>query len=229
MHDEANSGSKSQIMGGMFGLPEKLEASGTSPPFPADRGICLANGRCGLVLLIELLSPPRVWLPAYLCPSMIAAARKTGVPLRFFEVDYDLRVSPGALSKVGQGDLVDMIDYFGFPTDRAVMNQVRESGAWLLEDACQAMLTSGVGSTADFMLFTPRKFMGIPDGGILISNRTEIDFRDVDLQPPPTHWWMMTLSAAVLRREFDLYGGDRRWFEQYTAYWKKTCRWGVMR
>jgi dTDP-4-amino-4,6-dideoxygalactose transaminase len=94
---------------------------------------------------------------------------------------------------------------------------VRESGAWLLEDACQAMLTRGVGSTADFVLFTPRKFVGVPEGGILISNRPEINFQDISLEPPPPHWWMMALNAAVLRREFDLYGGDRRWFELYRS------------
>jgi hypothetical protein len=166
-------------------------------------------------LLIELLSPRRVWLPAYLCPSIIAAVRKTKVPLSFFEVDYDLRVVPESLADVGPGDLVDIIDYFGFPADRAVMRAVRASGAWLLEDACQAMLTEGVGSGADFLLLTPRKFVGVPEGGILISNREEVDFTGIRLEAPPLHWWLMTLSAAVLRTEFDLHGGDRRWFDLY--------------
>ncbi len=213
--NESAKRSKPAIMGGMFGLPEKLDAAGGPPPVSLDRSISLANGRCCLALLIELLSPPHVWLPAYLCPSIIAAVRKTGVPFSFFEVDYDLRVSPGALSRVGRGDLVEMIDYFGFQHDRALMNRVRESGAWVIEDACQAMLTSGIGSSADFVLITPRKFAGVPDGGILISNRPEIDFRGIALEPPPTVWWTMALNAAVLRREFDLYGGDRRWFELY--------------
>ncbi len=217
MNDKTQNRSKPRIMGGMFGLPEKLDGAGTLPPLPLDRSIFLANGRCCLVLLIELLSPTRVWLPSYLCPSIIAAVRTTGIPFSFYEVDYDLRVSPGALSKVGKGDLVNMIDYFGFPADRALMRHVRESGAWLLEDACQAMLTSGIGSTADFVMFTTRKFVGTPDGGILISNRLEINFHNVKLQLPPPNWLMKTLSAAVLRSEFDLYGGDRLWFELYRA------------
>ena len=149
MNLETNNRSEPRIIGGMFGLPEKLDGDGSSPPFPRGHNICLANGRCCLVLLIELLSPSRVWLPSYLdADSMVGAVRKTGVPFSFFEIDYDLRVYPGTLSRVGPGDLVAMIDYFGFPADRAVMDQVQESGAWLLEDACQAMLTSGVGRTA---------------------------------------------------------------------------------
>ena len=202
-------------MGGMFGLPVEFDASGTLPPFSSDRAVYMANGRCCLILLIELLSPARVWLPAYLCPSIIAAVRKTGVPIRFYENDYNLRVLPEALSGVRQGDLVEVIDYFGFPADERVMHQVRETGAWLLEDACQAMLTEGVGKNADFTLFTPRKFVGIPDGGILVSNRKDVDLHHIVLEPPPSRWWMTVLGAAVLRREFDLYGGSRRWFELY--------------
>ncbi len=213
--DGASRRSEPRIMGGMFGLPVDLAACGTLPPFASDRAVYMANGRSCLVLLIELLSPARVWLPAYLCPSIIAAVRKTGVPICFFENDYNLRVIPESLSGVRQGDLVEVVDYFGFPADERVMHQVRETGAWLLEDACQAMLTDGIGKNADFILFTPRKFVGIPDGGILVSNRKDIGFKDITLEPPPSPWWMKALSAAVLRREFDLYRGSRRWFELY--------------
>lgn len=210
--------SSPRIMGGMFGFPERLDCGANNRlPFPITNAASLANGRCALLVLIELLKPRRVWLPAYLCPSIIAAVERSGVPISYFATDYNLQVVPGALSDVGVGDLVDIIDYFGFPADRALMKQVREAGAWLLEDACQGMLTRGIGSTADFLLFTPRKFVGIPDAGILISNREDVDLRCVRLEPPPTHWWMLTFSAAVLRRDFDLYGGDRLWFKQYQA------------
>ena len=208
----------SRIMGGMFGFPETVDAEGHQPlPFPMDNAASLANGRCALLVLIGILKPRRVWLPAYLCPSIIAAVTKSGVPISYFATDYNLQVVPGALADAGPGDLVDIIDYFGFPADRALMKQVRDSGAWLLEDACQGMLTRGVGSTADFMLFTPRKFVGIPDAGILISNRDDVDLRSVRLEPPPQHWWLLTFSAAILRRDFDLHGGERLWFQQYQA------------
>ncbi|MBN8531476.1 MAG: hypothetical protein J0L97_06405, partial [Alphaproteobacteria bacterium] len=45
--------------------------------------------------------------------------------------------------------------------------------------------------------------------------REEVNLSAVRLEPPPEHWWMKTLSAAVLRREFDIYGGENRWFGQY--------------
>lgn len=213
-NDDSNRRRKKGIIGGMFGLPVKLDASGTRPPFAADHAVYMANGRSCLVLLIELLAPARVWLPAYLCPSIIAAVRKTGVPFCFYRNDYDLRALPGTLDGVRQGDLVEVIDYFGFPADQSVIQQVRESGAWLLEDACQAMLTDGIGKNADFTLFTPRKFVGVPDGGVLVS-RSDIDLRSIVLEPPPHQWWTKALGAAVLRTKFDLYGGSRHWFALY--------------
>jgi hypothetical protein len=200
----------------MFGFPERLEWAGERrPPIDLDNSLGLANGRCALVVLIERLKPKRVWLPAYLCPSIIAAVKYSGAPLHYFATDYNLQVAPHALDDAGPGDLVDLIDYFGFPADRALMAELRDRGAWVLEDACQAMLTRDVGRTADFVLFTPRKFVGIPDAGILVSRRPEIDLRGLPLEPPPAHWWMLTFSAALLRRDFDLYGGDRLWFKQY--------------
>ena len=205
-----------RIMGGMFGFPEHLEYVGERRlPFSLDRALCLANGRCALLMLIRHLKPNRVWIPAYLCPSVIMAVKASGVELKYFATDFDLQVVPGALDDVRAGDLVDIIDYFGFPADRALMRRCREVGAWVLEDACQAMLTAGLGEDADFVLTTPRKFVGIPDAGILVSLRDDIDLTQIPLEPPPAHWWMLTFSAAILRRDFDIYGGDRAWFTQY--------------
>jgi hypothetical protein len=205
-----------RIMGGMFGFPEVIECSGRyESPIRLDNTAFLANGRCALFVLINILKPKRVWLPAYLCPSIIQAVQATGVPIRYMTMTYDLQIAPGELDDIGEGDLLDIIDYFGFYADRELMKKARAAGAWVLEDACQAMLTRGVGDCADFSLFTPRKYVGIPDAGILVSHRKDIDLTRVELSPPPAHWWMLTFSAAVLRREFDIHGGDRSWFKQY--------------
>ena len=59
-------------------------------------------------------------------------------------------------------------------------SEVKKCGAWLLEDACQALLSDEVGRFSDFVLYSPRKFLGVPDGGVLVSN-CEIDFYDVIL------------------------------------------------
>ena len=39
--------------------------------------------------------------------------------------------------------------------------------------------------------------------------------RNLPLEPPPPSWWLTALNAAILRREFDRHGGDRRWFDLF--------------
>jgi len=143
---------------------------------------------------------------------MLQPVEMTQTRSRFYEVTYDLTVPPGEwLKDVQHGDLVVVIDYFGFPADRSVASHAKEKGAWVLEDACQALLTGEVGKLSDFVIFSPRKFLGVPEGGILALHHTT-DLNGVSLDPPPAEWWVKTLNTNIMRREFDLYGGDRRWF-----------------
>jgi dTDP-4-amino-4,6-dideoxygalactose transaminase len=119
------------------------------------------------------------------------------------------------LNDVRRNDLVVFIDYFGFPGDPECMARAKEQGAWILEDACQALLSEEVGRYSDFILFSPRKMVGVPEGGILVFNREIQAAASVTLEAPPSEWWLKAFSASVLRREFDLFGGNRRWFELF--------------
>lgn len=120
------------------------------------------------------------------------------------------------------GDLVILIAYFGFPCDEAVCAQVKQQGAWVLADASQALLSTKIGQSADFVLYSPRKFLGVPDGGILQINHPA-GWPDLSLQAPPADWWLKTFTAAILRRDFDGapprfpagQGGKRQWLRLY--------------
>jgi dTDP-4-amino-4,6-dideoxygalactose transaminase len=146
---------------------------------------------------------------------MLEAIDASTAMIRFYEVDYDLNMpSSKWLDRIQAGDMVILIDYFGFPGDVAWKTHIKQRGAWILEDAAQSLLSGRVGQLADFVVFSPRKFVGVPDGGILIVN-CEIDFSTVRLEKPPAKWWLRALSASVLRREFDIYGGSRYWFDLF--------------
>jgi len=206
---------ETKIIGGMFGLEETRGLHSCIPPFLEGQTILLVNARSGIFLLIELLSPSHVWLPSYLCGVMLETVNKSSANVRFYEVNYDLAVpSLEWLSDVQQGDLVILMDYFGFPCDSSCAAQAKERGAWVLEDACQALLSGEVGRFSDFVLFSPRKFLGVPDGGILTCRR-KIDLNGIDLRNPPAEWWLKAFFSTVLRREFDIHGGNRRWFELF--------------
>lgn len=203
------------IIGGMFALAEPLHQRRSAPPFCLDSSLLLANARSGIAVLIELLSPGRVWMPSYFCNHVLQTVIDGRVTVSFYGVNYDLALpSMEWISAVCPGDLVVLADYFGFPCDPACVRQIQKQGALVLEDASQALLSRGVGQCADFVLYSPRKFLGVPDGGILVLTK-KLSAEPIMLEPPPAAWWLKAFEAVVLRREFDRHGGDRRWFELF--------------
>jgi dTDP-4-amino-4,6-dideoxygalactose transaminase len=204
-----------RILGGMFGLPDLGRLENQSPPFLTGQEALFVNGRSSIHTLVRSLPPTTVWVPSYLCRSLFRAAWREDGRIRFYEVDYDLAIpSLQWLEDVQECDLVVFIDFFGFPSDLEAMKRARTRGAWVLEDACQALLSRNVGLGADFSVFSPRKFLGVPDGGILRLN-CGVDLERSGLESPPAHWWLQTLRASVLRREFDVHGGEELWFELF--------------
>jgi len=206
--------SKPQVVGGMFGLGEMRYLRTSPPSFLGDLAVFLVNASSGIWLLIRTLSPSQVWMPSYLCDSMLKAVDNGATTVKFYEMNYDLMIpSLEWIEDVGPGDLIVFIDYFGFPGDTSFVGPAKERGAWILEDASQALL-SNVGQFSDFVLFSPRKFLGVPDGGVLVVDQ-KTKFNSITLDSPPATWCLKTLAASILRRDFDLYGGTYRWFELF--------------
>jgi len=195
---------------------EPVSATRAGKPAWIDRpAVLLANARSGIALLVDRLNPKQVWMPSYLCDSMVAGVDQSKTTLRHYEVTD--RLALGAtdfLEHVGAGDLVFFIAYFGFPQDAAAAASARARGAWVVKDACQAMLSDDREGEYDFVLFSPRKFVGVPDGGIL-AFRPGLDLGEVALSPPPAEWWLDSFRACTLRGEYDRHGGDRGWFELF--------------
>lgn len=204
-----------RIVGGMFGLEHLQYKIYEDPTFLTGDDLLLVNARSGLFLLIETLSPAQVWAPSYLCPELLEPIRRSFSKLRFYEVNAELAVpSTDGLDDVQAGDIVILIDYFGFPCDKAWAARAKERSAWILEDASQALLSDHVGGRSDFVLFSPRKFIGVPDGGILrLPNSRQ--YQALNLSRPPVDWWMKALSAAVQRACFDLGYESDQWFELF--------------
>lgn len=207
--------SKASGVGGVFGLPDG-DPAGSRDGWAMLRQphVSCANGRCALYLLGVHSKTKRAWLPAYLCEAIASALRAAGVELRFYPVSPTLRIDDLAwLREVRSGDLVLLIDHFGFPCDPDVMAKARKTGAVVVEDASQALL-SAVGSEADYLVYSPRKFVGVPDGGLLVS-RKGAPLPALPLTAPPSGWWWKSFAAVLQRHESDLDGVERRWHQLF--------------
>lgn len=204
-----------RVVGGMFGLADLHELQpATPPPFLHPRDILTHSARSGLRLLLTELQPERIWLPSFLCPAILTET--AGLAKHsFYEPGLDLRGADRKwIRKVQEGDFVLLIDYFGFRPDPELLAELGNREAILLEDACQALLTESVGQGTDYVLYSPRKFLGVPDGGIL-SRRGGTVVPRAKLIPAPDVWWLTAYTAGLQRRVFDQAGGSRKWFELF--------------
>ena len=206
---------KSNEVGGIFGLPD-CAGKGNRNSFAATQypHVNCANGRCALYLLSAHLKTKRVWLPAFLCDAIVSAFRRVGVEMRFYQICPKLGMETADwVQEITLGDLVLLIDYFGFPCDQNVIAKAQNRGAIVVEDASQAMLTA-VETQANYVVYSPRKFVGVPDGGLLISpNGAELP--NMPLVPPLSSWWLKSFAAVLQRRECGLYGAQRNWFQLF--------------
>ena len=176
----------------------------------------LVTARSAFALLARTLNPPAVWLPSYLCGVVLDAFANPGMQVRFYPVDQDLQISGDHwLTELHTGHMVVFIDYFGFNTWNQYGNEAKARGTWVVEDACQAFLNSSFSEYADYVIASPRKFIGVPDGGLLLAQHgTALPV--ANLPPPPASWWLDALKASQLRAEFDRHGGNRQWFDLFS-------------
>lgn len=129
-----------------------------------------ANARSALAALIAERGPTRVWLPAYACPALAAATAAAAVETRFYAMDAALEPDAAGLARqLRAGDAVVVIDHFGRPPGAAWRALAADFPDLLwIEDRAQALDTAAP-PFGEVRLFSPRKLIGVGDGGILVA------------------------------------------------------------
>jgi hypothetical protein len=126
------------------------------------------TARAALGQLIIQKHPRRIWLPGYLCRELASVALKEAVC--FYHLDEMLSPDIRFLRQnVKAGDLVVAIDYFGWLPNRDFVNFASSTDdvIWV-EDRAHCLWTEQP-PWAPWVLYSPRKLVGVCDGGILIS------------------------------------------------------------
>lgn len=171
MSDRASRTPRPTPIGGFFGieLPTAIGAASVRARWqlPGPQA-AFATARSAFKGLLDALTSGSVFVPAYLCPEMTAvvpAARR-----RFYPVDARLSPQvPFLAARVKPGDLVLAVDYFGRPPGAEFLDYVaRQPDVHFVEDCAQALAT-GRAAWGDWQLYSPRKLVGVPDGGLLVA------------------------------------------------------------
>ena len=127
---------------------------------------------------------PNVLMPAYIPAKLFRTALAAGVSPRFYDLDPGCDFDPGELRARADDDTVAIfaVHYFGLP---ARLTEVRRfataRGLWLIEDCALTLPTwtdgAELGRIGDCALFSVRKMLLMPEGGVLARNRRAEGFR----------------------------------------------------
>ena len=207
---------RAKVVGGVLGLAcPDLGTDSISPPFANTNVQYFLNFRCALKVLCDVVRPRAAWLPSYLCGSLLDPLLHNRIPIRFYAVDSSLKLeTPAWMDEIRADDLVIVIHYFGFPNREFPASEAKQRGAILVEDASQALYVRQQFPESTCILYSPRKFLGVPDSGVMVSARSTGTESTV-LQDPPNEWWKLAVATVQKRRDFDLIGGANTWFSLF--------------
>lgn len=148
---------KGPEIGGYFGLD--LPSSHSNPHSGA---IALNSARNALQYVLLARRPRRVHLPSYICNSMMQPLQQAGVEPCFYAIDELLELAdPPRLS---DGELLLYVNYFGIKSGHC-QRLAQHYGPSLIVDNSQAFYAAPLPGTTT--LYSPRKFIGVVDGGYL--------------------------------------------------------------
>lgn len=197
-------------IGGFFELHEPGEAADGPSVLEAwtagRRYAAFANARSAFAALAAMTPEATIWLPAFMCLDLM-----DGLPserVRFYPVIEGFEPSLAIVeAEARAGDLLLLAAHFGLPVAASVREFAdRRNDLRIVEDRAQA-LGPGPGSSGGYELYSPRKLLGVADGGVLVAPDAMTPLPAPTLQANAEELW-----RAPLLRHADPGGADNgRW------------------
>lgn len=146
-----------EAIGGYFGLADYEEGN-----FPFKEGILLNTGRNALEYILRSIGKiKRIYLPSYTCEAVLEPLDKLAIPRVFYPVTPQLEIAEDIQPE--KEEFIIANNYFGVK-EPYIKRLAKEYGQHLIVDNAQALFASILPGIKSF--FSPRKFMGVADGGI---------------------------------------------------------------
>lgn len=127
----------------------------------------LNSGRNCLAYLIEARGIGTIWLPDFLCASVSRVCNRENVAVKAYRIGKGFEPMWDDL-EVSAGEFLYLVDYYG-QLDDAVVERASalSDGNIILDEAMSLFAPPRPGIDT---LYSPRKFLGIPDGGYLYTD-----------------------------------------------------------
>jgi dTDP-4-amino-4,6-dideoxygalactose transaminase len=125
--------------------------------------------RSALAALLKARRVRRAWLPAYICPAVVEGVTAAGAEPCFYGVTSRLGAEMTDVARRAEtGEAVIGVAFFGRELDASFWDLRRQRVDLLwIEDRAQA--ADGTAHRADATICSPRKLVGVADGGLLFT------------------------------------------------------------
>lgn len=129
-------------------------------------GLSLNSGRnCFEYILRTIEDINCIWIPLYTCDVLMQPIERLNLDFKFYSINDKLEIDQKSLD-LADGDYLLYTNYFGIK-DNYVEQILKIYSKRLIVDNAQALFAL----PSSNCFYSPRKFVGIPDGGIVYSDK----------------------------------------------------------
>ncbi|MCO7125015.1 hypothetical protein NIE88_04405 [Sporolactobacillus shoreicorticis] len=191
-----------KIIGGFFSLELPVRTEYHS------QALRLNSARYALEYVLRIRNYKKIYLPAYICDSVLQPMKRLNVAFAFYTIDEHL--AP-IFNSIPEDDACLLyVNYFGINSSN--VQNICHNLKHVIIDNTQAFFEQPL--TGIDTVYSPRKFFGVPDGGYLYTDSKA----QLDLEQNPSYY----LCDALLK-QIDLGSVSAEpLFEQNEAY-LDTC------
>ncbi len=162
-------------IGGYFSL--ELDKSSNNKSLHSC-GLYLNSGRNALEYILSSLTKiDCLWIPFFTCEVILEPLHKLKIPYKFYSINEKLELKEDIL--LSENEYILFTNYYGIK-DAYIIQLAQKYTYHLIVDNAQALYALPVDGIKTF--YSPRKFVGIPDGGIVyMNNGININTFDTDV------------------------------------------------
>ena len=148
------------------------------------------NARSAIKYLFDYLNPKEIWLPSFLCKTIVQGNHK----FNFYDFDLFEDISYFFNIANKENNLFYYIDYFGFSKKINFENKK----CIVVQDCCQSIFLRK-NKSSDYAIYSYPKILSVFDGGSIFGIKHEVQYKDADLEY--NECFNNNFKSLILRRQ----------------------------
>lgn len=124
----------------------------------------LNSGRNALRYILLARKPQKIWIPHYICNSILEPVNDLEIECEFYHIDSNFK--PNLQFEPKNNELMLFVNYFGL--NSAHIELLSRSFSNIIVDNSQSFFSHPLKGVDT--IYSPRKFFGVADGGYLYTN-----------------------------------------------------------